>query len=177
MDDTRGRSGAIVLSVDGQGGWVYERPGPDIPLRPSREEHRRHDFPSGCHVAGSRWIREDRSFNCRQFLHRIWAARTAVHAKTIPRIYEEGVPFDMEAFVRIVDSDLPIYARPVFLRIQRSVAITGTFKLLKGEVREQAYHLDQVGDDEIYVRRPQGESYERLDVGFYKSIADGSAGY
>jgi citronellyl-CoA synthetase len=90
---------------------------------------------------------------------------------------EESVPFDMEAFVRIVDGELPAYARPVFLRIQRSMATTGTFKLLKGELREQAYHLDNVGDDEIYVRRPQGESYERLDVGFYKCVADGSAGY
>ena len=85
--------------------------------------------------------------------------------------------FDMEAFVRIVDSELPVYARPVFLRVQRSMATTGTFKLLKGELREQAYHLEKVGGDEIYVRRPRGESYERLDAGFYERIIDGSAGY
>ncbi|MDZ7784661.1 MAG: AMP-binding protein [Halioglobus sp.] len=89
----------------------------------------------------------------------------------------EDDSFDVETFVRIVDGELPVYARPVFLRVQRSMATTGTFKLLKGELREQAYHLDRVGDDEIYVRRPRGETYERLDADFYAQIVDGSAGY
>ena len=90
---------------------------------------------------------------------------------------EEGDAFDMETFVRIVDGELPVYARPVFLRVQRSMATTVTFKLLKGELREQAYHLDKVGDDEIYVRKPRGETYERLDGDFYQCIVDGGAGY
>jgi citronellyl-CoA synthetase len=89
----------------------------------------------------------------------------------------EGASFDMEAFVRIVDDELPAYARPVFLRVQRSMATTGTFKLLKGELREQAYHPDRVGNDDIYVRKPRGKSYERLDADFYGCIVDGSAGY
>ena len=54
---------------------------------------------------------------------------------------------------------------------------TGTFRLLKGELREQAYHLDKVGDDEIFVRKPRGETYARLDAEFYQHILDGSAGY
>ena len=52
-----------------------------------------------------------------------------------------------------------------------------TFKLLKGELREQAYHLGKVDQDEIYVRRPRSENYERLDVGFYQDLVAGNAGY
>jgi hypothetical protein len=57
------------------------------------------------------------------------------------------------------------------------MATTGTFKLLKGELREQAYHLDKVDQDEIYVRRPRSEHYERLDVDFYQGLVAGNAGY
>ena len=67
--------------------------------------------------------------------------------------------------------------RPVFIRVQRAMATTGTFKLLKGELREQAYHPDKVEDDEIYVRMPRSESYERLSSGLYERIATGEAGF
>lgn len=32
---------------------------------------------------------------------------------------------------------------------------SGTFRLLKGELREQVYHLEKAGDDEIIVRKPR----------------------
>ena len=88
-----------------------------------------------------------------------------------------GLSFDLEAFAQLVNADLPVYARPVFLRIQRNMATNVTFKLLKGELREQAYHLDKVDQDEIYVRRPRSERYERLDLDFYQSLVAGNAGY
>jgi len=57
------------------------------------------------------------------------------------------------------------------------MATTGTFKLLKGELREQAYHLDKVHEDEIYVRMPRSANYQRLTGETYREIAAGSAGY
>ena len=85
--------------------------------------------------------------------------------------------FDIDGLTQLVERELPPYAQPVFVRIQRSLAATGTFKLLKGELREQAYHLDNVDDDEIYVRKPRSDGHERLDAAFYQQILDGSAGY
>jgi citronellyl-CoA synthetase len=85
--------------------------------------------------------------------------------------------FDMDALTQLAQRELPSYAQPVFVRIQRSLATTGTFKLLKGELREQAYHPDQVGDDEIYIRKPRTDVYERLDPTFYQQILDASAGF
>jgi citronellyl-CoA synthetase len=88
-----------------------------------------------------------------------------------------GSDLDLETLDQLVNDELPAYARPVFLRVQRNMATTGTFKLLKGELREQAYHLDKVDQDEIYVRRPRNEHYERLDVDFYRNLVDGNVGY
>lgn len=85
--------------------------------------------------------------------------------------------FDFAEFAQLVESELPSYAQPVFVRLQRDMATTGTFKLLKAELREQAYHLDRVDGDEIYFRKPRSQFYERLDEKFYQSILDGSAGY
>tara|TARA_B110000503_G_scaffold36706_1_gene60013 strand:- start:1518 stop:1691 length:174 start_codon:yes stop_codon:yes gene_type:complete len=57
------------------------------------------------------------------------------------------------------------------------MATTGTFKLLKGELREQAYHPDKVGEDEIYARRSLSEHYELLRADFYQEVVAGDKGY
>lgn len=90
---------------------------------------------------------------------------------------EEGAELDIAGFQSLVERELPPYAQPVFIRILKSVATTVTFKLLKGDLREQAYHLDRVGEDTLYVRKPRSAGYERLDAEFYQQIVAGSAGY
>ena len=90
---------------------------------------------------------------------------------------EGGSVLDVAALTVLVEEQLPVYARPVFVRVQRAMATTGTFKLLKGELREQAYHPEQVGDDEIYVRMPRSEGYELLSAELYRAIAGGNAGF
>lgn len=85
--------------------------------------------------------------------------------------------FDIDALARLADEQLPTYARPVFIRIQREMATTGTFKLLKGELREQAYHPDRVGNDQIYVRMPHSAIYEPMNSGLYQKLIAGTAGF
>jgi len=89
----------------------------------------------------------------------------------------EGVTqLDLASFSAHVCSQLPSYARPVFLRIQRELDTTGTFKLVKGELRKEGYDLDQV-QDPLYVMKPGADRYELLDSGFAAKIAAGEAGY
>jgi citronellyl-CoA synthetase len=57
------------------------------------------------------------------------------------------------------------------------MSTTGTFKLVKGELRKQAFHLDQLGDDAVYVQMPRTSHYQLLDQASYESIRDGLAGY
>ena len=71
---------------------------------------------------------------------------------------------------------LPVYARPVFLRLQNNLATTETFKLVKGALRNSAYHLDQV-QDPLYVLKPRAEEYQVLDGSFYEELRAGRGGY
>ena len=54
---------------------------------------------------------------------------------------------------------------------------TGTFKLKKTDLREEAYHLDKVSDDNIFVKKPGENSYVPLDKDYYEVIMNGSAGF
>jgi len=87
-----------------------------------------------------------------------------------------GQQFSAAEFTEFVDRELPAFARPVFVRIEQQQDTTGTFKLFKGKLKQQAYHLDQV-DEPIYVRQPKSKQYELLDHGFYEQLINGSAGY
>ena len=78
---------------------------------------------------------------------------------------EDEGKFDLSAFTQLVDEQLPVYARPVFIRVQRAMATTGTFKLLKGELREQAFDPERVDGDEIYVRMLRSKEYVCLNTG------------
>jgi len=83
---------------------------------------------------------------------------------------------DLESFSDYVNEHLPAYARPVFLRIQPELDTTGTFKLLKGDLRKQGYDLEQINDP-LYVLKPRSDRYEPLDAQFAALLREGNAGY
>ena len=91
-------------------------------------------------------------------------------------LLKEGATFDPDSLSSLVQKDLASYARPVFIRILPEQQLTGTFKLQKGDLREAAYHPDQVTDD-IYVWKPGASGYEKLDAAFYDEIKAGTAGF
>jgi len=55
--------------------------------------------------------------------------------------------FDLVEFASHVRTSLPLYARPIFLRIQREIVTTGTFKHVKTDLRSQGFDPTQVEDD------------------------------
>tara|TARA_R100000005_G_scaffold65943_1_gene34507 strand:+ start:3516 stop:5321 length:1806 start_codon:yes stop_codon:yes gene_type:complete len=90
---------------------------------------------------------------------------------------EEGVEsLDLDSFSTHVHRELPHFARPLFLRIQREIDTTGTFKLLKGELRKQGYDPALVADT-LCVLKPGASRYEPLDAAFHAQIVQGTAGY
>lgn len=92
-------------------------------------------------------------------------------------VLADGVDtLDAQSFSAFVNEHLPAYARPVFLRIQRELDTTGTFKLVKGDLRKQGYDLDQVSDV-VYVLKPRSSTYELLDREFAAVLRAGDAGY
>lgn len=79
---------------------------------------------------------------------------------------------DLAAFSAYVKEQLPSYAVPVFLRVQPQLDVTGTFKLVKGELRKQGYELDQV-EDPLYVIQAGNEGYELLTAELLAAIKRG----
>lgn len=83
---------------------------------------------------------------------------------------------DVDSISRHVMQHMPAYARPVFLRHIAEMDTTGTFKMKKGDLREQAYHPDRCSDP-VYVMKPGASAYVPLDASFYEVLMTGKAGY
>ena len=85
--------------------------------------------------------------------------------------------FRWEDFSAFVTDKLPGYAQPVFVRIIEELETTGTFKLKKNDLREEAFHLDKVNEDKIFIKKPGEASYVPLDKEYYDVIMSGSASF
>lgn len=83
---------------------------------------------------------------------------------------------DMDDLSQHISQHLTSYARPVFLRIQQQVDVTGTFKMLKGEARKQGFDIHQI-EDPVFIMKPGSKHYELLDAEFLASINAGKAGF
>ncbi len=92
-------------------------------------------------------------------------------------VLEPGLDaLDLQDFSAYVNRELPAYARPVFLRLQADLDVTGTFKMMKGNLKKEGYDPDTVADP-LYVMKPGRETYEPLDQAFAATIRAGAAGY
>ena len=68
---------------------------------------------------------------------------------------------------------LPPYARPLFLRIQDHIEVTGTFKHKKSELARQGYDPAAV-DDALYFDDAARQAFVRLDDALYRRIQSGA---
>lgn len=66
---------------------------------------------------------------------------------------------------------LPAYAVPIFLRVQKQVETTGTFKYQKNKLKEQAFDPNKT-DERILVLLPQTDAYSDLSFEVFTSIQD-----
>jgi citronellyl-CoA synthetase len=84
--------------------------------------------------------------------------------------------FDLREFARHVESQLPSYARPLFLRVRPELEVTGTFKQVKSDLRRQGFDPAQV-DEPLFVMPPRQASYVPLTGDQYRTIAAGEVGF
>lgn len=66
-----------------------------------------------------------------------------------------GPEFDPAALARVVDAELPAYARPLFLRLLPAIETTGTFKYRKADLVGDGYDPGRVADP-LFLRDPAG---------------------
>ena len=85
---------------------------------------------------------------------------------------DPGAELDGKGLAAHVDKELPVFARPLFIRIQPEAETTGTFKYRKVELVKEGYDLSQV-DETIYVRLPGSDSYVVLTPDILAQIEKG----
>jgi citronellyl-CoA synthetase len=83
---------------------------------------------------------------------------------------------DLDDFSAHVARELPSYARPILLRIHPEMEVTGTFKLVKGDLRKEGFD-PAVIKEPLLVLKPGKSRYEPLDLEFFERIRAGTAGY
>jgi fatty-acyl-CoA synthase len=81
-------------------------------------------------------------------------------------------PLDLAAFRRHLMHRLPSYARPVFLRLQDDIEVTGTFKYSKTELVKQGYDPAAIPDT-LYFDHPELQAFERINGELFAQIQNG----
>ena len=92
------------------------------------------------------------------------------------RLTEGQSTLDLDAFSQYVRSELAAYARPVFLRIQSEIDVTGTFKMVKGDLKREGYDRSVVNDP-LFVQLPGNDHYEPLTDDVWEGIKGSSVGF
>ncbi len=77
--------------------------------------------------------------------------------------------FDLESFAQSLDQQLPVYARPLFIRLLIEMEVTGTFKLKKGALKEEGFNPSQVSE-QLLMRTPGGQGFEALTDQLYQQV-------
>ena len=89
---------------------------------------------------------------------------------------EDFEGFNWLEFSEYVENNLPKYARPIFIRIIQEMDTTGTFKLKKNELRDDAFNINKV-EDKVFCLKPSSNIYELLDGNWLDKINSEEAGY
>ncbi|MCJ8145709.1 long-chain-acyl-CoA synthetase [Acinetobacter sp. A3.8] len=79
---------------------------------------------------------------------------------------------DLKNMVNAFKAELPAYAVPVFLRIQKQIETTGTFKYSKNKLKEQAFDPEKC-QEQIFVLLPSDAAYSEVDATVFKQINQG----
>jgi fatty-acyl-CoA synthase len=80
--------------------------------------------------------------------------------------------YDLKALHAHLRTHLPDYARPLFLRIQEEIDVTGTFKQKKVDLVKEGFDPSKIGDA-IYFNDPQSATFVQLDPALYQRIEKG----
>ena len=79
---------------------------------------------------------------------------------------------DLVALHKHLGGQLPDYAQPIFLRLQKELEVTGTFKQKKIDLVRDGFDPEAV-EDEIYFNDPESGAFHRVDKTLYDHIQDG----
>ena len=81
--------------------------------------------------------------------------------------------FESAGLLEHLDSRLPRYAHPLFIRLCPAIGTTSTFKHQKTELINQGYDPSVASDEPIYFNDLRGRTFVRLDQTTYENIKKG----
>jgi acyl-CoA synthetase (AMP-forming)/AMP-acid ligase II len=90
-------------------------------------------------------------------------------------VQKEGEDIDLQAMISVCETQLPAYARPLFVRILPKLATTGTFKHQKVELREEGMDIISKVKDKMYFMDEVKSMYVPLTSELYQTIVTGKA--
>ncbi|KAG7333581.1 hypothetical protein KOW79_003716 [Hemibagrus wyckioides] len=85
---------------------------------------------------------------------------------------KEGRGFDCSVACKHIESYLPTYARPRFIRIQDMLDITGTYKQMKVKLSEEGFDPTTI-QDKMYFLDDRKKTYIPMTEDIYNSINNG----
>lgn len=80
---------------------------------------------------------------------------------------------DMNKIAVGIRESLPVYARPIFIRIMPQLPMTGTFKLKKRDLQLEGFDITQISDP-VYILQNDG-SYKLMTLEQNNEIKAGRA--
>ncbi|MBI1261686.1 MAG: long-chain-acyl-CoA synthetase [Rhizobiales bacterium] len=83
-----------------------------------------------------------------------------------------GPDFDFARFRAHLEKNLPDYARPLFVRVQPEMEITGTFKHRKVELVKEGFNPDEIAEPLYFNSAAEGK-FVPLDQALYSQICGG----
>jgi fatty-acyl-CoA synthase len=84
----------------------------------------------------------------------------------------EGGKLDLDAFKAHVEKNLPSYSRPIFLRLQPEIEVTGTFKHRKVELVKEGFDPNLIKEP-LFFMEPVHAKYVPLTPDLYARIKAG----
>ncbi|XP_057617807.1 long-chain fatty acid transport protein 5 isoform X2 [Chionomys nivalis] len=84
-----------------------------------------------------------------------------------------GQNFDGQKLYQHVHSRLPAYAAPHFIRIQDSLEVTVTFKLMKLQLVREGFDVGVIVDP-LYILDHKTQTFSRLMPDVYKAVCEGT---
>ncbi len=81
--------------------------------------------------------------------------------------------FDIESLGPYLQSRLPSYARPLFLRLAEKIGVTSTFKHKKADLAREGFNPRFIAD-KLFLRDPETQGYAMLDASLFDRISRGA---
>ncbi|XP_059059383.1 long-chain fatty acid transport protein 4-like [Achroia grisella] len=80
---------------------------------------------------------------------------------------------DLDKLARDLARDLPVYARPIFMRVMTSVDLTGTFKMKKIDLQKEGFDVNLIKKDKLYYLDTKLGKYLPLGPEVFEKINNG----